>query len=219
MPKFCTFICLMAISSCQQAELIIDDWKEMHGKSKARDAVNWDVLNPSGELEFMKLEKQVACRISKGMKLRSHAATPYLEEWTLDITFALVDGEGAGGLGFIDFGTGLYYYLYADGTENKVVLQRGDGLTSNEIFSHPFSPGSDPHRYALTVTLPENKQPTFTLTIDGESMTTDAGDAATVELGGTFQLYLGASENAVVDIYETTAIKAPRRQSGSWFWK
>ncbi len=199
-------------------KLITDNWESLNTKSTYQDMVNWDLLNPDGKLEVVKQKEGLAIRLSQGMKLRSHGVAPYAETFSIQLQMAIPDEKSAGGIGLIDFKSGNYFYLYTDREKKELVLQRGDGLTTHQLFREEFEAGADIRSYQLDVKVPENKQPIFTIRVDNQIVAEAVADPSTLDLGGTYQLYLGVGNESLVDIYKTTAIKAPRaRESGGWW--
>jgi hypothetical protein len=215
MHRFITLLILFSFSMAALGqELIIDDWEDLNTKSTYRDMINWDLLNPDGKLEVVKESGGLAVRLSEGMKLRSHGVSPYVEAFSIQVHMAIPDGKSAGGIGLIDFKSGIYFYLYADREKNELVLQRGDGLTTHQLYRQDFDPGSDTHLYQLDVKIPENKQPLFTVRVDDQTLTEDAADPSTLELGSTYQLYLGVGNESIVDIYKTNRDQGSQKPPG-----
>jgi len=209
---------LVTASLSASDKLLVDTWEDLSTKSTIQDAPKWDMLNPDGRLEFIKTDEGMAMRLSKEMKLRSHAVCPYHSPIELKLAMRLENGLGAGGIGFIDFSSGLYFYLYADAENGKLVLQRGGDLKEMKLFEEEMEIGDRLRTYQLSIIVPENGQPVFTITVDGEVVSENVADPSTVSLGNTFQLYLGASSSARMQIHETTAVRAPAARSKSWFW-
>lgn len=211
------FLVSLSIPALGQG-LIVDNWESLNTRSTYQDMLNWDLLNPDGKLEVLKQGDGLAVRLSQGMKLRSHGVAPYTESFSMHVRMAIQDEKSAGGIGLIDFKSGVYFYLYTDREKKELVLQRGDGLTTHQIFHQEFEAGSEIHTYHLDIKMPENKQPLFTIRVDDQTLAENLADPSTLDLGGTYQLYLGVGNDSVVDIYQTTAVKAPRsRESGGWW--
>jgi len=180
---------------------------------------HWVTLNVEGRAYARREGGQRLLILENNARLRSRDVASYPDQLGLFAEWVLLNNQGAMGFGFIDFSTSIYYYLYQDGDAGEWALQRGDATGMKQLARMPLSGIAGPVRMDLQIAFPKRDQVALTVLVNGQPAGEPIIDRPPMELGSTFQMYVGSGNDAQVAIREISTVPAgQRKKSGNWFW-
>ena len=197
-------VLLMFACTAGAAKLGQDTWKEDKKNANLSSLRFWTYLTKATDGQVVEEKGKRFVRLKDGAKLQSVNVAAYGDMIELSGIFDLTSPAGSGGFGFIDFSSSLYYYAYWDKAKGRVILQRGDGDNSTVLAEAAATPGS-PARFHLTADFKTKNRVRLALQVDGKDLL-KAEDERPEKLGATYQIYVGISPDAVVDLYEMTTV-------------
>ncbi|MEM6822013.1 MAG: hypothetical protein AAF558_08750 [Verrucomicrobiota bacterium] len=207
------------LSEDTATQIPVIEWPLKAGQS-LKDSPDWQLLNAEAGAEMIKApDRQLCLRLTGGARFRSIDASAYLPETHLEATWSITNGQGAMGFGFIDFKTSIYYYFYQDVTKGMLILQRGDGQTTEQLAEIPFSSSTTSGNFKMVISRPKRDQVHLSLSHNESALGEPVVDRPEQELGSTFQIYAGSSKDAEVLVYKISTIPGTSiKKGGSWFW-
>lgn len=182
---------------------------------------NWLSLNEAAGIQAAKQDKQIVLMMANNARFRSSDVAAYPEVLSISATWQINNGKGAMGFGWIDFSTSQYYYLYEDLARNELVLQRGDGVSTKQLALYPLPAASGPRNFSIIRKSLNAASAEITILVDGTAAGDPVTDRPDVEMGSTFQIYVGSGNDAEVTLHSISTIPATSRKGGGgsgWFW-
>ncbi len=204
LPSILPVLFLALTGPVLAAKLGQDTWREDKKKSDLSTLRFWTYLSEATDGEVVEEKGKRMVRLKEGAKLQSVNVAAYGELIELTGVFDITSPAGSAGFGFIDFSSSLYYYAYWDKAKGKVILQRGDGDNATVLAETEAVPAA-PARFRLTADFKTKGRIVLSLQVDGKD-SLKAEEALPDKMGATYQIYVGISPDAVVDLMEMTTI-------------
>jgi len=195
---------LASVLPLPAAKLGQDTWREEKRGQTLDGLRHWSRLTEPSSGTIVDAGGRRALRLTDGARMQSVGVLPYGGGMTLRGLFDVTSSGGTAGFGFIDFSSGIYYYLYVDKTAGKIILQRGDAESSQVLAEAPAAPAS-PMALELNVDTTDKKTIRLAASLNGTALL-QAGEEKPPKLGSTYQIYVGLGGDTVADLYEMTAI-------------
>jgi hypothetical protein len=186
------------------AQLGTDAWRQDKRRQTLDGLRHWSRLTEPDSGIVTEEGGRRFLRLRNGAKIQSIGVMPYGTGVQLRGVMDITSPGGSAGFGFIDFSSGVYYYLYLDKSAGKVFLQRGDGETSEVLAQAPASPAS-PATLELAADTTDKTSIILRASLDGTPVL-NATEDKPPKLGSTYQIYVGIGAGAEVDLHEMTTI-------------
>jgi hypothetical protein len=203
-PATIVLLTLLATLPLPAAQLGTDTWRQEKRHQTLDGLRHWSRITEPDSGIITEERGRRFLRLRHGAKMQSIGVMPYGAGVQLRGVMDITSPGGAAGFGFIDFSSGVYYYLYLDKGAGNILLQRGDGETSEILAQAPASPAS-PAVLELAADTTDKKSITLRASLNGNAVLNVTEDKPP-KLGSTYQIYVGISSDAEVDLYEMTTI-------------
>jgi hypothetical protein len=197
-------ILLSALSPLGAAKLGQETWREEKRRQTLEGLRNWSRLSEPDTGVIVEENGRRFLRLQNGAKMQSIGVTPYGNGLALKGVLDITSPGGSAGFGFIDFSSGVYYYLFLDKTAGKVILQRGD-RDASAVLAEAAVAGSSPFTLELKADIRDKRTISLQALFNGTPVL-DANEAKPEKLGSIYQIYVGVGQDAVVDLLEITTI-------------
>lgn len=188
------------------AKLIQDTWREDKRGITLDGLKNWSRLTNPDTGTIVEEGGRRLLRLRDGARMQSIGVMPYGPSLELKARLAITSPEGTAGIGFIDFSSSHYYYAYLDRAAGRLILQRGDGETS-EILAESTA-AVDGQTGTLILRASTQDKNTIRLEAQWEDGTKiSAEDTRPAQMGSTYQIYVGIGGQTQADLHEVTTVQ------------
>lgn len=186
------------------AKLGQDTWREEKRGQTLDGLRHWSRLTEPSSGTIVDTGGRRALRLTEGARMQSVGVMPYGAGMTLRGVLDITSPGGSAGFGFIDFSSGIYYYLFVDKTAGKIILQRGDA-ESSQILTEAPATLTAPLAMELSVDTSDQKSIRLAASVNGTALL-QAAEERPPKLGFTYQIYVGLGSGTSADLLEMTAI-------------
>lgn len=189
------------------ASLFQDTWREDKRGTTLDGLKYWARLTNPDTGSIIETAGRRILRLREGARMQSIGVMPYGDGMELHARLAITSPNGTAGFGFIDFSSAQYFYLYLDRATGRMILQQGDGETSQVLGETPITLHSAPVSLRLHADNTSKEKIFLRASCDG-TPPLNLEAARPDKMGSTYQIYVGIGGNTEADFYEVTTIRS-----------